>query len=165
MSRTVKLAAVAAASVAAVALTATPALAWTGGAFSGSLAEPMTISAGSISATCTTSDLTGTITADGTTSISGATFEGCGATVTAQNLPWPGSLSNGTATISSFQVTANVSGINCAYGGSLTGTYAGSASPVTVTFDNVSVPKVSGSFLCPGSGNVTATYTLTGPGL
>lgn len=165
MSRTLKLATTAAAAVATVAVTATPALAWTGGSFTGTLAEPMTIKAGSISANCTGSDLAGTITSAGATSITSATFTGCGATVTAQNLPWSGSLSGGTATISSFKVNANVSGVSCTYGGSLTGTYTGSASPVTVTFSNVTVPKTSGSFLCPSSGTVSAKYTLTGSGL
>ncbi|MFB4311582.1 hypothetical protein [Actinomadura sp. GTD37] len=155
MSRIKKPAAIAsitAAAAVAVAMTATPALAWTAGPFTATLNGNMTINAG-VSATCTSSTLSGTIASDGTLTITAASVGGCGVTVTPQNLPWSGKLAGGTATLSGFAMSA----IGCTYGGNLSGSFTGSDLPVTATFANQTVNKTSG-LLCPGSATVTAKY-------
>lgn len=169
MSRATRLALASAASVAAVALTATAAHAWTGGAVSASLSQPLTVSLAG--ATCTTSNLTGSLAAGGGLTVSGATVSGCTAlgssvTVTPENLPWSGTLTNGggTATFSGFQLRAKQLFVNCLYGGTITGVNTGS-SPVTVTFTDAPVNKISGSGICPSVAEVSGQYTFTGPGL
>ncbi|MFI0448478.1 hypothetical protein [Actinomadura sp. 6N118] len=160
MSRTKKLAAVSAATIAAalaVAVQTAPAQAEAAGPISATLSGNMTINAG-INWTCTSSTMGGTIADDGTLSITSATVGGCGVTVAPANLPWSGSLSGGVATLSGFQVTA----VGCTYGGSLTGSYVDGPLPVTATFTNQSVPKVSGIF-CPGSVSLTASYVFSQP--
>jgi hypothetical protein len=155
LSRITKPAAVAsitAAAAVAVAMTATPALAWTAGDFTATLNGNMTITAG-ISATCTSSTLSGTIASDGTLSVTAASVGGCGVTVTPQNLPWSGKLDNGVASINGFAMSA----IGCTYGGDLSGTFTGSDLPVTATFADQTVRKTSGWF-CPDPATVTAKY-------
>ncbi|NKZ04712.1 hypothetical protein [Actinomadura latina] len=155
MSRTKKPAAIAsitAAAAVAVAMTATPALAWTAGGFTATLNGTMTIDAG-VSASCTSSTLSGTIASDGTLSVTSASVGGCGVTVTPKNLPWSGKLDNGVATINGFAMSA----IGCTYGGNLSGSFSGTDLPVSATFANQTVQKQSG-WLCPGSATVTATY-------
>lgn len=155
LSRTTKTAALASAFAAAaltVAVTATPAMAWTAGDFTATLNGTMTIDAG-IPASCTSSTLSGTIAADGALSITSASVGGCGVDVTPQNLPWSGSLNNGVATISGFSMSA----IGCTYAGSITGSFTGTDLPVTATFTEQTVNKTSGIF-CPGSATVTAAY-------
>ncbi|GAA2738372.1 hypothetical protein [Actinocorallia aurantiaca] len=173
MSRTAKLVAVAAASAAAVVVTAAPALAWTGGAVSASLTSPLTVSLGG--ASCTGSTLTGSVTAAGVLSIPTATISGCTAAgssipVTPQNLPWGGKLTDGggVASLTGFRVSATWLGVTCVYGGNINGTNtakSGSPASTTATFTNASVSKVSGSFLCPGTAQVSAAYKFTGAGL
>jgi hypothetical protein len=155
LSRTTKLAAVASAASAAalaVGLTASPAMAWTEGPFTATLNGTMTIDAG-VAASCTGSTLSGTIAADGTLTVTSASVEGCGVTVTPENLPWSGSLNNGVATFSGFSMSA----IGCTYGGTLTGSFTGSDLPVSAAFVEQTVNKTSG-LLCPSSATVTATY-------
>ncbi|MEU5878760.1 hypothetical protein [Spirillospora sp. NPDC047279] len=159
MSRKTKLAATSVAALAAaatVAVPATPAMAWTAGPVTANLSGTMTINAG-VAATCTSSTLGGTIATNGALSITSASVGGCGVTVTPQALPWSGSLSGGVATLSGFRMSA----IGCSYGGSLTGSYSGADNlPVTVTFTNQTVNKVSGLF-CPSSATITATYVFS----
>ncbi len=155
LSRTTKLATIASASAAAalaLAVTATPALAWTAGNFTATLNGTMTIDAG-VSASCTSSTLKGTIASDGTLSITSATVDGCGVTVTPKALPWSGKLDNGVATINGFAMDA----IGCTYGGNLTGGFTGTDLPVTATFANQTVNRTSGLF-CPASATITAKY-------
>ncbi|MEU8798680.1 hypothetical protein [Spirillospora sp. NPDC048819] len=156
MSRTTKkLAAIAsttAAAALAVAVTATPALAWTAGNFTATLNGNMVIDAG-IAAECTDSTLTGTIDAAGNLTITDASVSGCGVTVTPEGLPWSGSLNNGVASINGFSMSA----IGCTYGGNISGSFTGTDLPVTATFTEQTVAKTSG-WLCPGSATVTATY-------
>ncbi|NVI88732.1 hypothetical protein [Actinomadura sp. BRA 177] len=155
MSRIKKPAAIAsitAAAAVAVAMTATPALAWTAGGFTATLNGPMVINAG-VSVSCTSSTLSGTIASDGTLSITSASVGGCGVTVTPKNLPWSGKLDNGAASINNFAMEAT----GCTYGGNLNGSFTGTDLPVTATFANQTVNKTSG-WLCPGSATVTATY-------
>jgi hypothetical protein len=155
LSRTTKTAALGSAFAAAaltVAVTATPALAWTAGDFTATLNGTMTIDAG-IPASCTGSTLSGTIAEDGTLSVTSATVEGCGVDVTPQDLPWSGSLNDGVATISGFSVSA----IGCTYAGSISGSFTGSDLPVSATFPPQTVDKTSG-LLCPSSATITATY-------
>lgn len=178
MSRIAKLAAVGASAAAAVAMTAAPAAAWTGGSVSATLSAPLTVSvAGSNVASCTTSTLGGSIAAGGALTLSSAAISGCTGsgtvTVTPQNLPWGGSLTNGggTATFTGFRVKANATllglPVTCIYAGNISGTNTAGPAPVTVKFTNASVSKVSSgsSFACPGSAQVSATYTFTGAGL
>lgn len=156
LSRTTKkLAAIASTTAAAaltVAVTATPAMAWTAGDFTATLNGTMVIDAG-IAAECTGSTLSGTIDANGNLTITSASVSGCGVTVTPNNLPWSGSLNNGVASLNGFSMSA----IGCTYGGNLTGSFSGTDLPVTATFADQTVNKTSG-WLCPGSATVTATY-------
>lgn len=155
MSRTKKLAALASTTAAAaltVAVTATPAMAWTAGDFTATLNGTMIIDAG-IPAECTGSELSGTIDADGNLTITDASVSGCGVTVEAEGLPWSGSLDNGVASLSGFSMSA----IGCTYGGDITGSFTGTDLPVTATFTEQTVSKSSGWF-CPGSATITAAY-------
>ncbi|WP_165958844.1 hypothetical protein [Actinomadura sp. KC345] len=155
MSRTKKLAALASTTAAAaltVAVTATPALAWTPGDFTATLNGNMVIDAG-IAAECTDSTLSGTIDADGNLTITSASVSGCGVTVTPEGLPWSGSLSGGVASFNGFSMSA----VGCTFGGDITGSFTGTDLPVTATFTEQTVNRTSG-FLCPGSATVTATY-------
>ncbi|MFA1544794.1 hypothetical protein [Actinomadura chokoriensis] len=164
MSRTTKIAAVAASGAAAatavVGLTAAPALAVTPGTFTATLQGNMVINAG-VSVTCTSSVLKGTVAADGTTTkYTSATAGGCGATVTPA-LPWSGSISGGVVKINGFKMSA----IGCTYTGNLTGSYTPTTAnfPLTVTFTNQPATKLSGGILCPATVKVTATYKYTQP--
>ena len=167
MSRTAKFVAVAAASAAAVVVTAAPALAWTGGTVSASLTTPLVAPGG---VTCSTSTLGGSVSAAGALNITSATIGGCtgGIGVTPTNLPWGGSLTNGggPATITNFRVSA----LGCVYGGTLKGTNTAKSgttpnASTTATFANQTVGKISGSFLCPNSATVSVTYKFTGAGI
>jgi hypothetical protein len=127
-------------------------------------------------------------------SISSATFSdggssACGgtvsATITAINLPWSGGNvtyapvsggADGTITIANFDVQAVVNifgGITCDYGGSLTANAYNpnnpnrpntSVSQAEAAINGGTVKKTGGSFFCPGTATVTATYQLTGSG-
>ena len=156
LSRTRKLAALASATAAAalaVAATATPALAWTAGDFTAELNGTMVIDAG-IPASCTDSTLSGTVDADGNLTITDASVDGCGVTVTPQNLPWSGKLDDatGTASISGFSMSA----IGCTFGGNITGGFTGSDLPVSATFTDQTVSKTGFCFI--NSAKITATY-------
>ncbi|WP_131732994.1 hypothetical protein [Actinomadura formosensis] len=105
-------------------------------------------------------------------------------TITARNLPWTGGNvtydaghTNGrdaTVTIANFSVRAVVDmfgGITCDFGGNLTadGFNGDNASrpdksntDAQVSVQNAKVTKTGGSFLCPGTATVTATYALRG---
>ncbi|MBE1533129.1 hypothetical protein [Actinomadura algeriensis] len=159
MSRISKKAAVVSTTAAAaltVAMTATPALAWPAGTFTATLDGTMVIDAG-IPASCTDSELSGTIATDGTLTVTDASVSGCGVTVTPQNLPWSGSLSGGVATFNGFSMSA----IGCTFGGDLSGSYSGGETfPVTAAFTEQTVQRTSG-FFCPSSATVTASYTFT----
>jgi hypothetical protein len=157
MSRTTKLAAVAAASAAAVAMTASPALAWTNGTFTANSTSLVVKVSGSTVATCTGSVLKGTITAAGAIKVTSATATGCGVTVTPTGLPWSGSITSTTAAINGFKMTA----LGCTYGGNLSGTSPGSTSPSTITFTNQAVSGTGG--LCFSNVTVSAKYVVTQP--
>ncbi|MFG2007191.1 hypothetical protein ACGFNU_49380 [Spirillospora sp. NPDC048911] len=160
MSRTKKLAAVSAATVAAacaVAVSTAPAHAEAVVPISATLSGNMTINAG-LNFTCTSSTLTGTLDdVSGALSITTASVGGCGVTVTASNFPWTGSLAGGNVTISGFRISA----AGCVYGGSLSGTYPVGPLPVTVSFKDAPVSKISGSFLCPSTAKLTANYVFS----
>ncbi|RAY12637.1 hypothetical protein DPM19_23875 [Actinomadura craniellae] len=159
MSRATKLAVTAVIAAAAVAVPASPAMAWTAGPVSAALSGPMIIDAG-IPASCTSATYGGSITAAGDLTITSATAE-CGVAITPSQLPWSGSLTGGVATISGYRV----SGMGCTYGGSLVGSYVSEdeSFPVTVTFTEQTVSRVSGHFLCPSSATITASYVFTQP--
>ena len=188
MSRTTKLAAVAAASAATVAQTASAATArppWTGGSISANLTSPLTVSLAN--AQCTSGGLTGSVATGGALSFATAPISGCSATgvtnlsVTAENVTsWGGSLiesSTPTSTphtnITGFQLRAVVPGlVNCLYGATVnatTGPYDSSTNTVVVTFNNAPINKLSASGilsgLCPNTVNFSGGYTFTGPGL
>ncbi|TDD49980.1 hypothetical protein E1263_31465 [Kribbella antibiotica] len=68
-----------------------------------------------------------------------------------------GSLTFGPGNAAKLTLTVNVTKpIGCGYSGTLTGTYAGNAG----TFPEQSVPKKSGSFLCPNPAKIAITATL-----
>ncbi|WP_106399809.1 hypothetical protein [Actinocorallia populi] len=171
MSRATRFALASAASVAAVAMTATAAHAWTGGSVSASLSQPLTVSLAG--ATCTTSNLSGNLASGGGLTITSATVSGCtalglGVTVTPQNLPWSGSLTDGggPATFSGFQLRARQLFVDCLYGGDIAGVNTGvTAGAATVTFTDAPVDKISGGGICPDTAEVSGQYTFTGPGL
>ncbi|MFV2209675.1 hypothetical protein ACFHW2_05570 [Actinomadura sp. LOL_016] len=105
-------------------------------------------------------------------------------TITAQNLPWTGGAvahdPNGTngrdasVTIANFRVQAVVDlfgGITCVFGGTLTADGFNGDNPdrpdtgsteAQVGVNGATVSKQGGSWLCPSTATVTATYELTG---
>ncbi|MER7547736.1 hypothetical protein [Actinomadura sp.] len=105
-------------------------------------------------------------------------------TIQTQNLPWTGGDvvydsghtggRDAAVTIRNFSVKATVNifgGITCVYGGNLTANgFNGdnAARPVTSSSDaqvgvqNATVSKTGGSFFCPGTATVSATYALRG---
>jgi hypothetical protein len=168
MSRTAKFTAVAAVSAAAVALTAAPAAAWPGGDVTASLATgtSLVVSIANVPvASCGTADLAGEIDSGGTLSIEDVVIDDCDNNVdaAAENTPWGGNLTdpNGPASLTGFQVRAKWGLLTCVYGGNISGSNTG---PVA-TFTNKTVTKVGGSFLCPGSAEVTAQFVFSGPGV
>lgn len=106
------------------------------------------------------------------------------ATITAENLPWTGGSvvfdaghtggRDAAVTIANFQVTAVVDifgGISCTFGGDLTADGFNGDNPARpdtgnaeaqVGVQGAEVRKQGGSFLCPPTAAVTATYALTG---
>jgi len=135
---------------------------------------------------CTASQLSGSVQSSGAAlNISGATFTGCDtAVVVAQNLPWNnGNITyapveggrDGTLSIAGFRVQATVTSwfgtITCAYGGTITANFFNpdnasrpypAVAEAQAALTGASVSKTGGSFLCPGSATVTATYQLLG---
>jgi hypothetical protein len=105
-------------------------------------------------------------------------------TIETQNLPWTGGdvtydsgHANGrdaSVTIRNFSVKATVNilgGITCEFGGNLTASgYNGDnasrpdtgSSDAQVGVQNAQVSKTGGSFFCPGTATVSATYALRG---
>lgn len=201
MSRIRNIAVVGVTSLSALALAMPSAFAATTTIHSGSTSGPayaggvvatnlgnVTVSTSLGGASCSSSTMTGTINSDGTgLSVSAATFGGCtgplgSVTVTAQSLPWNGGSvvygpvpggEDGTITLANFSVKANFSGINCTYGGTLSGpgyNADNTARPDTTVdqaqakINAATVSKTSGSFLCPGTATVTAAYQLVGSG-
>ncbi|GAA0944222.1 hypothetical protein [Actinocorallia libanotica] len=164
--KTIRVLAAASAAGATVLALASPASA---AAFNGNiqatLVGTMTTSAGN----CTGSVLTGSL-ASGSPSnpltINSATFSGCAATVTAQNLSWTGGINGGTATINGFKIKVVATlGITCYYAGNLTATARNSTSTAEAQIElvNASASKQSGSsFLCPGTATVSAVYNVKG---
>ncbi|MEO3783979.1 hypothetical protein ABGB12_11645 [Actinocorallia sp. B10E7] len=174
MSRTKTLALATATAAAAALAIASPASAWTGGAITANLSSPLTVNSSIGTATCTSSTLNGSVTADEVLTVSSASIGGCTGTfsisVTPTNLPWGGTLGANSVSITGFQVSANVGvfgGITCIYGGSLNGSVTGSAPTLQASFSNVTVNKVSSGshWFCPGSATISGGYTITGPGL
>jgi len=168
MSRIAKIAAVAAASAAAVAMTATSAAAYPGGAVTASLASGTNLVVsigGSAVANCSTTNLTGSVTAAGALTVSSVAISGCsnGVVASAQNLPWGGKLTDpsGAAALNGFRVSAKWGLLTCVYGGNITGT---NDNVPTATFANQTVSKISGA-LCPGSAQVTAKFVFSGAGV
>ena len=179
------------AAVAAIGLTATSASAATttirsgsatGAAYSGSVTAALdgsaTVTTSAGSGSCTGSTLGGTTTSAGAQSYSSATFTSCSsATITAQSLPWSGTITynpvsggkDGDVTVN-VSIKAVVSILTCNYGGTLTGSFYNpdnsarpdtSAGQAQIQFTSASVPLTSG-FLCPSSASLTALYQLTG---
>jgi len=149
MSRRTKFAALAtasaAASVAAVGL-ASPAMAAT--VATGNLTLNNVPVLGTINCS---SVLAGTKTSTAFT-VTGATATGCGATVTAQNLPWSGTF--GPPSTMYFSMKA----AGCTYSGNLTGT-TNAGPPRTITFTNR--PVTGSGFPCFSGITVSATYTFS----
>lgn len=149
MSHIRKLAVLGAASVAALALTMSPASAATttihsgsatGPAFSGAVVATnlgnVSVTTSLSNATCTSAIQDGTVNSNGTNlTVTAATFSGCtsslgSVTVTASNLPWTGGSVvynpvsgglDGTMSVANYTVGATVFGISCVYSGTLTG--------------------------------------------
>jgi len=158
MSRTPRLAAVAAASAAAVALTASPALAWTGGAVSASTGPV---------GSCANVVLNGSVTPAGALTVAAVSFISCTPQPVPQSLPWAGSITDGggAATLG-VRVSVPTPGGPCTYGGTLTGTNTAAPAPVTISFPVQTINKVAGSFLCPNTIQTSlAQLVLTGPGI
>ncbi|MEO3784269.1 hypothetical protein ABGB12_13120 [Actinocorallia sp. B10E7] len=165
MSRISHAAVTAATALAAVTVAASPASAWTGGSTSAGLSSPIEMLVGTARTTCLSSTLSGTITASGALSITSALFANCmhaigSITVFAQNLPWSSYLSGGLTALAGVRL--NIA--TCIYGGNLTGTYTGSASPVAASFSGT-LTKVSGPLYCPNTTTFSSAYVFTGPGL
>ncbi len=179
------------AALAALGLTATSASAATttvrsgsasGSAYSGSVTATLdgsaSVTAGSVSGSCSSSTLGGTTTSAGVLSFSSATFGGCSsATITAQSLPWSGSITynpvsggkDGDVSIK-VSIKAVVSILTCNYGGTLAGSIYNpdnanrpdtSVSQAEIQFTSASVPLTSG-FLCPSSASLTALFQASG---
>lgn len=148
----------------------------------------VTVSTSLSNATCTSVEQDGTINSDGTNlTVTAATFSGCtsslgSVTVNPVGLPWSGGSvvyspvsggADGTLTVANFQTTSTVFGITCTYGGTLTGN---GYNPDNANRPNTSVAQaeaqisggtvnlISGSFLCPSTATVNATYQLVGSG-
>lgn len=164
------------------------------GSVTASLLGTATVSTSIGSGSCNQSTMQGTINSNGTgLSISSATFNSNGgpctgsasATITAQHLPWSGGnvtyapVSGGrdtTLTIANFSVQAVVNvfgGVSCTYGGTLTANGYNPNNPnrpvtsnnqAQASISGATVNKTGGSFLCPSTATVTATYQLTGAG-
>lgn len=155
---------------AAITLLASPASAWVGGSFTGANSGPVTFQSSPLSVGCSASSLSGSVTPAGALSV-GSTFNGCftlygsPATVTASALPWSGTLSGGSISITGYTVTISTGSLFCGYKATLSGFYFGTASPVTAVFSNKTLTQSSGSSACPPTITFNATYTLTGPGL
>ncbi|MEO3784268.1 hypothetical protein ABGB12_13115 [Actinocorallia sp. B10E7] len=164
----------AATAVTAVAITASPAAAWAGGPVSANAGTPISIQMGTYPLiTCPFSALNGTINAGGMLNITTATFNACTfsgsppVTVTAHYLPWSGLLNGGSATLNGVRLSLLIdvgNPILCGYSGNLTGTYTGTASPVTASFSNT-FTKVTGPLFCSSTITFSSTYVLTGSGL
>lgn len=161
MSRIIKLAAVAAA--AAAAITASSSVASASTPFTATLASGTTLDVsigGSVVASCTTATLSGSFSTANDFQVTSANINGCGVSVTPQNLPWTGTIDNsGNITITGFRVSALV----CTYGSAsntLTGT-GGGGLPFSTTLSG-SIDRVSGvSWLCPTPAGVTASYNFS----
>lgn len=179
MSRTTRIAVIAAAGISVLAL-ASPAAAVpgtvrtgsTGGAaYSGavktSLVGSATIVAGGVSATCTAITINGTTTSGGAVTFTAPGSFSCGTAVTlgsgaTGNLAYNAAGSK--ASLTNFKLTAIVGGlVSCTYGGNFTNLPV--SNPVTIALNGVVANKTAGSFLCPSSATITANIALqTGAG-
>jgi hypothetical protein len=128
---------------------------------------------GSLIATCTSSTTKGKIEGSNTGATVGgkiSVLEWGGCSQTTDNLAL-GSLSikktgsdEGEVIGSGSEVTLGVFGVSCVYGtgeGTKLGTLKGGEAPELSI--NAALPKISGGFLCPGSGTWVAKYTVTSP--
>lgn len=176
MSRTTKFAALAAAGVTALAL-ASPAAAVpgtvrsgsaTGPAYSGAITATLvgtaTINAGGTTATCTAITLSGTTTSGGAVTFASPGSFTCGGTPVSLNSGATGNLAynagGSTASLSNFKLTAIVAGfVSCTYGGNFTNLPV--SNPISLSLNGVVANKTAGSFLCPSSATVTATFAVT----
>ncbi|ROO84250.1 hypothetical protein EDD29_1770 [Actinocorallia herbida] len=149
MSWKTKPAALAAATTAAVALTASSAQASTPFSASGGTGNMVIHLPGTANITCT-STLSGTM-ATGSFSVTAATATGCNVTVTPQNLPWSGGINGNTITMYFAMKT-----LGCTYYGTLTGSWP----PAAFVSQHV---NGSGGILCVSGTTVDATYAFTQP--
>jgi hypothetical protein len=112
---------------------------------------------------------TGSSTKPVTGGISQLTWAGCTNTtdtLTGGSLEvnWIEGTHNGTVSGSGSEVTVNTLGVSCVYGtgaGTHLGTLTGGSEPVLKI--STTVPKISGSFICPSKASWTAEYVLTEP--
>jgi len=77
---------------------------------------------------------------------------------------WVSGTMNGTLTSKSAEVTSNCAGVDCVYGtgsGTDAGTLTG-GEPAKLDV-SATLPKLSGSFFCPGTASWTATYEVKTP--
>jgi hypothetical protein len=99
-------------------------------------------------------------------SVTTASFTGCSSALEAQSLPWEGGTvtwtsgtNNGTMAVSSLRLKSTFFGVSCVYGGLGSATLnGGEAASLLIS---ASVPKVSGSFLCPGTVIAQGGYRVT----
>ncbi len=70
----------------------------------------------------------------------------------------------GNLTVSGVEVTVEVGGVSCTYGGTIsTGLTVTGGAPASMVANEASIPKVAGGFLCANPSKWTAHYKVTTP--
>lgn len=140
------------------------------GSDSGNVQFKATLYSFPVTVTCTTANLTGSVTSSGASSITASTFTGCtdglggSVTVASTGFPWAAQIkgSTGAYRLDSLPARVNITpsfGSTCAYnGGTLTSSSV--ASPAsTIPYSNAG-PLTSTTSGC-GNGTLTGTYNLS----
>jgi hypothetical protein len=159
--------------------------AYSGGVVATNIGD-ITVTTSLSNASCTSAVQDGTINSDGSDlTVTSATFGGCTSSlgsvdVTASGLPWTGGSvvynpvaggADSTLTLANFTVGATVFGLSCVYTGTLVGDGYNpdnanrpdtSIAQAEAQVSDGTVNLLSGSFLCPSTATVNATYQLVG---